>query len=590
MKQAPLQTYERNLTSLFFLRTIASSILLVLLFVLLPLFAFNISYDFVGFFLPFDFLQSTSTPVKVTATIVFAAVIGPWLWALARVRPRTIAVYSAVIGALLVLAQFAILIVVLHESSFASARHITSSIVRLTFTIIGAFVSFSFAWYIIKDGCLAKYEQGHPLLVAAEPGLAGSGEVIQAALGIEPECSWLPRWWQRLATRTLFLLASIGRGLTVFLLILLLIPFRIKGVTISDGADLSLQQLGDPLTQLYGDLGPVGDILARATVIALCRGLLIVAAIIARYFARRLARVSAETLLQEDKRPPVLFLRSFHDDQVHLTWGSRGRFRDWVAFGEPSPSLDHLVLYGAIPLGPVVAIGRPGAPVPFGISRTYVSDDAWQSEVMHLAEVAKVIVIVLDDTAGVKWEAHHVQSGRTLYLIPPRFASPELATELLKEHLIKLSPPNDDTRDGTSDVELTCSCIGWYLNKESEVIVLTCENATATAYVIALRLYAIDQTRELSVTVNELEFKERHKNEKKLARQIDTLFQTERGIVVLLKDGSAMAQANGEYRLFDSASEYRELFNDNEPWDEIKDSEQFKSFLHTHGGLFEFST
>ena len=46
---------------------------------------------------------------------------------------------------------------------------------------------------------------------------------------------------------------------------------------------------------------------------------------------------------------------------------------------------------------------------------------------------------------------------------------------------------------------------------------LTCENATATAYVIALRLYAIDQTRELSVTVNELEFKERHKNEKNIS-------------------------------------------------------------------------
>ena len=311
---------------------------------------------------------------------------------------------------------------------------------------------------------------------------------------------------------------------------------------------------------------------------------------IARYFARRLARVSAETLLQEDKRPPVLFLRSFHDDQVHLTWGSRGRFRDWVAFGEPSPSLDHLVLYGAIPLGPVVAIGRPGAPVPFGIPRTYVSDDAWQSEVMHLAEIAKAIVIVLDDTAGVKWEAHHVQSGRTLYLIPPRFASPELAIELLNDQLIKLSAPSDDTTDGTSDVELTCPCIGWYLNKKSEIIVLTCESATATAYAIALRLYAITQTREFSVTVNDLEFKERHKQEKTSARLVDTLFQTERGIVILLKDGSAMAQVNGEYRLFDSAREYRELFNDNEPWVEIKDSEQFKSFMHAHDGLFEFST
>ena len=92
------------------------------------------------------------------------------------------------------------------------------------------------------------------------------------------------------------------------------------------------------------------------------------------------------------------------------------------------------------------------------------------------------------------------------------------------------------------------------------------------------------------MTVNELEFKERHKHEKKSARQIDTLFQTERGIVILLKDGSAMAQINGEYRLFDSAREYRELFNDNDAWVEIKDSEQFKSFVHAHDGLFEFST
>lgn len=586
MKELHLQEYEKDLTHLTFLRAIASSIFVVLLFVLVPLFAFEASPDFMNFFIPSDYLQSLTPSTKAIAAILCAVILFPWMVALARVWRRTIAVYSLAIGALLAVAQAMIVVVVFQESTFATSRQIIFSVTRLSFALLGAAISLAFAWYIVNDGWL-KGNKRERRVVGTGSESRNVGEIIQAAFGIEPECSLLPRWWQRLAARFLFLLASIGRGLQIFLLILLLIPFRIKGaeILIPEGIDLTTQQIGELDA-------PFWDIIARAVNIGFYRALLILPVIAVRSAARRIARVSVDTLLEEDARPPVLFLRSFFDDQVRLDWGRRGRLRDWIAFGEPSPSLDHLVLYGTMPLGPAVAIGKPNAAVPFGIARTYVSDDHWQDEIAHLAKAATAIVIVADDTSGVKWEFGYVDNhcaAKTLYLIPPRFASPDDAVELLNGHLLKPSTtPSEQT--SVPDRELAYSCIGWYLNKDDEPILLTSDNATATAYIVALRLYVLSRIGQVATAASEPQFKERHKAEKPSKSEVISVYRTSRGIVVLLEDARVLAPVSDEYRIFVTAAEYRQLFNDTEPWTEIKDSEELRGLLQAHSDLFKPTT
>jgi formylglycine-generating enzyme required for sulfatase activity len=588
VKEIDLRNYESKFTSLTFLRTIASSTFIALFVVLLPLFALDVPNGFITFFIPLEILGSTAKSAKVVLVVVSAMMLIPWLWALSRLWVRTIAVYSLVIGGLLVVTQLIIALTVLQESSFASSRHITVAAFRLSFTIAGAVVSCCFAWFIVRDGCLAASQDERRLLATAKPGFAGLGTILQSAFGVEPICSWLPHWWQRAATTLLFLLASTGQAISIFLLILLLMPFRVRGVTIPIpiGTDLSPEQLQELA-------GPFGDILARAVTIAFYRALLIVAVIMVRSAARRLARVSVKTLLEEDKRAPVLFLRSFHDDQIALRWGNRGRVRDWAAFGEASPSLDHLILHEIIPLGPIVAIGRPGMPVPFGIARTYVSDDSWQSEIAHLAEVASTILIVLDDTPGVKWELDYVEnthSDKTLYLLPPRLTSPDVAIELLNDNLFKRLPPHRNGKEIIADRELALSCIGWYLGKDREPLLLTCDKPTAVTYAVALRLYVAAQANAFNVMGHELTVEKRHETETLSIRDVDAFFETDRGMTVLLTDGRVAALVDGRYRVFVSANEYRELFVDESPWKAVDDAKTVEQFVRTHSALFVKAT
>src|SRR5262249_21234034 len=155
-----------------------------------------------------------------------------------------------------------------------------------------------------------------------------------------------------------------------------------------------------------------------------------------RSLARRIARVSLVQLSDVDKRDPVLFLRSFFDDQVELGRSRKPLWHSIMSIGESAPLLDHILLEEATPVGPVVAIGAPGSPPPFGAARLYTKDSEWQQEMSRLSRLAKAIVIVLDETEGVLWELSHIRSSghtaKTLFLLPPRLAWSDLVVEIMR--------------------------------------------------------------------------------------------------------------------------------------------------------------
>ena len=56
-------------------------------------------------------------------------------------------------------------------------------------------------------------------------------------------------------------------------------------------------------------------------------------------------------------------------------------------------------------IGPFVAIGKPGEPLPeLGAARLYVSDDEWQSKVETLLSKSRLIIMRLGKTPGFWWE------------------------------------------------------------------------------------------------------------------------------------------------------------------------------------------
>ena len=127
--------------------------------------------------------------------------------------------------------------------------------------------------------------------------------------------------------------------------------------------------------------------------------------------ARRYFQVSADALLALDARPPILFLRSFADDQQAHYVNSRTAFLDF--------SLETRLANHFHRFGPFIAIGSPKDTVPQpGAARVRLSDDEWQGRVVEWISTASVIIMYCGTTGWVNWELRQiVERGRVASLI-----------------------------------------------------------------------------------------------------------------------------------------------------------------------------
>lgn len=115
--------------------------------------------------------------------------------------------------------------------------------------------------------------------------------------------------------------------------------------------------------------------------------------------------IGAEKLLEQDTRPPVVYIRSFKDDhQIILASGIR-RWLSMVFAWATAISAEQELAMIMNRVGPVVAIGKPGEPLPeLGAARLYVSDDVWQEKITDMMKQSRLVVIRLGPTANLWWE------------------------------------------------------------------------------------------------------------------------------------------------------------------------------------------
>lgn len=168
--------------------------------------------------------------------------------------------------------------------------------------------------------------------------------------------------------------------------------------------------------------------------------------------AQKYEAPDADEAMAADQRPPVLYLRSFQDDGDAMVGPYRGfgmrQFTRLVgvrtAEQELTDILDHL--------GPVIAIGKPGEPLPeLGAARLYVSHEMWQAKVLALMQQASLIVVRIGASAGVLWEIERAldvpREKIALLLVgdaaPPLELMARLAPVLGKE-LTGFLPDNDE--------------------------------------------------------------------------------------------------------------------------------------------------
>ncbi len=137
--------------------------------------------------------------------------------------------------------------------------------------------------------------------------------------------------------------------------------------------------------------------------------------------AQRSLALRAQEVRAADRRPPVLLLRSFSDDNLPLERSFRmfrGLLREELTFEE-------FVVDRLWTLGPVIAIGKPEEKIsPVGAAREYVHGPNWQERVRAVLDECSWVVGILGDGAGLLWEYQQIQQrgfdDRFVLVVPPR--------------------------------------------------------------------------------------------------------------------------------------------------------------------------
>jgi len=122
---------------------------------------------------------------------------------------------------------------------------------------------------------------------------------------------------------------------------------------------------------------------------------------------------TVEQLLRDDVRPPIVYLRSFNEEEQESKYGRslRRTFFGRLVGGSGSAAyLEEQKEFGVYMrwVGPYIAITRPGEKSVSGAVRLEVSDRHWKSVVKKLLKKAGFVVVRLGGTPGLTWEIKEV--------------------------------------------------------------------------------------------------------------------------------------------------------------------------------------
>ena len=191
---------------------------------------------------------------------------------------------------------------------------------------------------------------------------------------------------------------------------------------------------------------------------------------------RKLTVLSAETLISQDTRPPVLYLRSFNDDVRAASIPHESAVSNFLqmlvgtTFSMRTEEEEIASVMSSI--GPFIAIGKPGEKLPqLGAARTYLASNLnserlqkpqdtsyedWQEAITHFMSAARLVVLRLGEGEGFWWEVQRacelVPPEKLLILIPDDWGLYDYFRRKAKNYLPIALPeyPNPPSAIGTS--------------------------------------------------------------------------------------------------------------------------------------------
>ncbi len=158
--------------------------------------------------------------------------------------------------------------------------------------------------------------------------------------------------------------------------------------------------------------------------------------------AKRMKARSAEDLLLDDMRPPVLYLRAFATEETCFISlrgsGATAYTSNYSSLLRGVANVTFEQYFGSVikqGIGPFIALGNPLDYVPpEGAARTYQRDDNWTETFLALARTAACILIQVGDSRNLRWELGTLKSEGLLEKVfvftSPRKASPASRLEL----------------------------------------------------------------------------------------------------------------------------------------------------------------
>jgi hypothetical protein len=165
------------------------------------------------------------------------------------------------------------------------------------------------------------------------------------------------------------------------------------------------------------------EVIALASLCAIAGVLLFRHSASVRHVAQKRLAPDGATLLAKDRRPPILYLRSFADDEIEeplsapvpAAGGAIGGAIGGLLVGilgsaaHAALTQEERLADSLGRLGPFVAIGEPGEELPdLGAARLYVAADRWQEVVADLISRARLVVIRPGAGRGLWWEIERV--------------------------------------------------------------------------------------------------------------------------------------------------------------------------------------
>jgi hypothetical protein len=150
--------------------------------------------------------------------------------------------------------------------------------------------------------------------------------------------------------------------------------------------------------------------------------------------SRRYFQIDADSLLLLDQRRPILFLRSFNDDEKKVRLTSESALLDL--------SLELRFSNHFFRFGPFVAVDSPNRikSLQLGAARVLMPYDEWQSQVIHWIRNARLIVMYSGKTYWVNWELKKIlENNCTTQLI---FIFPQIKgwfKKRSKEDLVRIN-------------------------------------------------------------------------------------------------------------------------------------------------------